>query len=190
MKRSTAVSRIMLCWLLTSVSALAADVQQSRAPDTGLLSWKVMDRGFSLEFIQLLPDFVRAVYAARGLPPEAIEGIARYCVFGTIAINTSNSQVAYRVADWRYVTPDGKEHPLKTKTQWVNEWGKMGIPFKWSILPDDQAFEVGDWSQGFTTVALPRESIFDLIYSWTLEGKTHVGRIEKLRCAPEQLPVQ
>ncbi len=181
---------IIVFWLLAPCLALAAEVQPARDPETGLLSWRVEVGGFSLELIQLLPDFVRAVYGARGLPPELIEGIAAYCVFGTIAINTSDSPLSYRVADWRYVTPDRQEQPLKTKTQWVTEWRKMGVPFKWSILPDEQTFEVGDWSQGFTTVKLPRESIFDLIYSWTVKGETHVGRIEKLRCAPEQLPVR
>ena len=180
----------MICWLAASFPALAAEVQQSRAPDTGLLSWKVEEQGFSLELIQLLPDFVRAVYAARGLPPEAVKEIARYCVFGTIVINKSNSQVSYRIADWRYVTPDGQKRPLKGKAQWVDEWGKMGVRFKWTLLPDDQTFEVGDWSQGFTTMELPRESRFDLIYSWTLEGKTHVSKIEGVRCAPERAPVR
>lgn len=177
-------------WLLLPGLVLAAEVQQSRNPDTGLLSWQVEDRGLSLELIQLHTDFVRAVYGARGLPPALIDGIAAYCVFGTIAVNTSDSQLSYRVADWRYVTPDGRKHLIKTKTQWVTEWTEMGVPYNWSILPDDQTFEVGDWSQGFTTVKLPRESVFDLVYSWTVKGETHVGRIEKLRCPPEQLPLQ
>ncbi len=179
-----------LFWLLLPCALLAAEVQQERNPETGLLSWKTEDRGFSLELIQLHPDFVRAVYGARRFPPELIDGIAVYCVFGTIAMNISDSQLSYRVADWRAVTPDGLEHALKTKTEWVTEWMKMGVPYNWSILPDDQTFEVGDWSQGFTTVKLPRESVFDLLYSWTVEGETHVGRIEKLRCPPKQLPAR
>lgn len=179
-----------LLWLLLPCLVLAAEVQQSRNPETGLLSWKVEDQGFSLELVQLHTDFVRAVYGARGLPPELINGIAAYCVFGTIAVNTADSPLSYRVADWRAVTLDGQQHLLKTKTQWVNEWMKMGVPYNWSILPDDQTFEVGDWSQGFTTVKLPRESVFDLVYSWTIQGETHVGRIEKLHCPPEQLPLR
>ncbi|MDJ0871866.1 MAG: hypothetical protein QNJ87_08855 [Gammaproteobacteria bacterium] len=179
---------LALLFLLVPCLVAAAEVKQSRNSETELFSWQVEDRGFSLELVQLHTDFVRAVYGARGFPPALIDGIAEYCVFGTIAINTSDAQLSYRVADWRYVTPDGEQHPLKTKTQWTTEWMKMGVPYNWSILPDDQTFEVGDWSQGFTTVRLPRESVFDLVYSWTVEGKTHVSRIEELRCAPEHLP--
>ena len=133
---------------------------------------------------------MRAVYGGRRFPAELVDGIAAYCVYGTIARNISDGRLSYRVADWRAVTPDGREHALKTKTGWVNEWMKMGVPYNWSILPDDQTFEVGDWSQGFTTVKLPRESVFDLVYSWTVGEETHVGRIESMRCPPERLSVE
>lgn len=159
-------------------------------PDTGLYSWKIEGEGFSLELIQLLPDTVRAMYEARGLPREMIEGVVRYCVFGTVAINTSNGRVSYRVADWRYITPDGKRHPLKTKTQWVEEWSGMGVPYGWSILPDEQVFEVGDWSQGFTTVGLKPDDVFDLAYSWRVDGRLHTGIFRGIRCAPGKSPLE
>ncbi len=179
------IGALLFCWPLA-----AAEVQRTVNPDTGLLTWKVEDRGLSLELIQLQPDFVRATYSARGLPSAVTEQVAGFCVFGTIARNTSNARVSYRVADWRYVTPDGKQHRLKTKTEWVDEWRRLGVKFAWSILPDDQAFEVGDWSQGFTTVDLPPESSFDLVYSWRVQGDSHVRTIEDLSCAPETLPVE
>jgi len=179
---------IFILLLFTQHSLLAGEVQQTRNPDSGLLSWKIDDQGFSLELIQLLPDFVRAVYGSHKFPPEAVEEIANYCVFGTIAINSSDKSLSYRVADWHALMADGKKHSLKTKTQWVDEWRKLGIRYSWTILPAEQTFEVGDWSQGFTTVKLPREKPFDLIYSWNLEGKNYVGKIKNIRCAPENLP--
>jgi hypothetical protein len=54
-------------------------------------------------------------------------------------------------------------------------------------LPDEGEFSVGDWQQGFTTIDLPRESEFDLIYKWQLDGIHHVGVLENVRCAPETL---
>jgi len=134
---------------------LAGEVKRYADPDTGLLSWQVREPGFSMQLLQVLPDYVRATYSARGLPPDIVEAVAAYCVFGTIVTNDSQQQLSYRIADWRYVTPDGKAHALKTKTQWVSEWEDQGVAFRWSILPDDQTFEPGDWSQGFTTVLLP-----------------------------------
>ena len=96
---------------------LASEAQQTRNPDSGLFTWEIVDRGFSLKLIQLLPDFIRAVYESHDFPREAIEDIASYCVFGTIAINTSNMSLFYRVADWCALTADGEKYPLKTKSQ-------------------------------------------------------------------------
>lgn len=166
----------------------AGEVQQHTDPDTGLLSWQIREPGFGMQLLQVLPDYVRATYSARGLPPDVVETVAGYCVFGTIVTNDSQQQLSYRVADWRYVTKDGKSHPLKTKTQWVNEWKDQGVAFRWSILPDDQTFEPGDWSQGFTTIPLPPGSVFDLVYSWRYQSETHEGKLEGLRCAPAELP--
>lgn len=168
-------------------SLLASDVQKTKNPNSGLLSWKIDSRGFSLELIQLLPDFVRAIYGSHEFPREAIEDIASYCVFGTIAINTSDKSLFYRVSDWYALTPDGEKHTIKTKNQWLDEWRKMGIRYSWTILPAEQTFETGDWSQGFTTIKLPRDESFDLVYNWKLNGENYVGKISNMSCAPISL---
>jgi hypothetical protein len=155
---------------------------------SGLLSWKASHPGFSLQFIQLLPDYVRAVYSARGLPKDVVELMAGYCIFGTIIKNESDGPLSYRVSDWRYISPDGKEHPVKTKTQWLKEWRDMGVAFRWSLLPDDQAFAPGDWSQGFTTLPLPPDTPVKLRYRWTQQGEPHEDTFDDLRCAPEKAP--
>ncbi len=172
---------------LQSAPALA-EVEIFTEGNSKLLAWKAQHPGFSLQFIQLLPDYIRAIYSARGLQPDVVELMASYCVFGTIIKNESDKELAYRVADWRYVTNDGKSNPVKTKTQWLEEWEKLGVAFRWSLLPDDQSFAPGDWSQGFTTLPLPPDETFDLHYSWTLEGKTHEATIKDLRCAPATQP--
>jgi hypothetical protein len=179
----------LLALLLVPATAGAAELTQTHDPDTGLTAWKKVDRGFSLELIQLLPDYVAALYSSRGLPPAVVDSIRGYCVFGTIAQNPSGGPLSYRVADWRYVTPDGRQHRLKTKPEWVAEWKKLGSDFGWSILPATMTFDTGDWAQGFTTVHLPPGSRFDLIYSWRHHGKRYTGKLENLVCAPEQAPV-
>ena len=178
----------LLAILVMPPVSQAAELAQNRDPDSGLVSWKRVDRGFSLELIQLLPDYVKALYSSRGLPPAVVESIGNYCVFGTVAQNLSGGTLSYRVADWRYVTPDGKTHPLKTKTEWLAEWKKLGSDFGWSILPAAMTFDTGDWAQGFTTVRLPPGSHFELIYSWRHHGKHYSGKFENLVCAPEQPP--
>jgi len=177
---------ISLLLLVIYNNAMALEVSPTKNPDTGMLSWLVDEPKVSLKLIQLLPDYVTAVFSSRGLPPQVVDTLKDYCVFGTIIKNKSSGTLAYRIADWRYVTPDGNEHALKTKTEWVKQWKVMGSPYRWLFLPDDQTFAIGDWSQGFTTLKLPPNSTFNLNYSWRYQGETHQRTLKNLRCAPTQ----
>jgi hypothetical protein len=176
---------VCLCLLHTQVQAAEVTIRQNNA--SGLLTWTAKDDGFSIELIQLLPDFVRAVYGKHGLPADEVERIAAYCDFGTIIQNTSQQQLSYRVSDWRYIDKNGKAYPVKTKAQWLEEWRKAGITFAWTLLPGSGDFGVGDWQQGFTTIKIDRNEKFDLVYTWTLDGKKHQGKIENMSCAPASL---
>lgn len=181
---------VLLPVLLLSVAieASATEVSIHKNEISGLLTWTVVDEGFTIELIQLLPDFVRAIYAKHNFPKAEVERAASYCIFGTILKNTSDQQMSYRVSDWRYRTKDGKQHPVKTKTQWLEEWRKAGIIFSWTLLPDSGEFSVGDWQQGFTTIKLPRETEFDIIFKWKLDDEAHTGVLKNIQCAPESLP--
>ena len=54
---------------------------------------------------------------------------------GTIVRNISDAALSYRVADWRYRDADGAEHPIKTKSEWLEEWHGMGVRFSGSSSP-------------------------------------------------------
>ena len=182
------VARVFaLVWLLLSTPVFSA-IEQRVNPDTGLLSWKSAGDALDFELLQVLPDYVRAVYSSRGLPQAVVDKVSSYCVFGTILRNSTDKPLSYRVADWRYTTPDGVQHRIRTKSEWVNEWRDMGVAFRWSMLPDDQTFAVGDWGQGFTTIALEPDSRFTLQYSWTQDDKTETRIIKEVRCAPVEPP--
>lgn len=170
--------------ILGAISAHAAEVSVHKNELSGLLTYTSEDNGFSIELIQLLPDFVHAVYAKHDFPKSEINRINTYCVFGSIIKNTSQQQLSYRVKDWSYIDSNGKRQPVKTKTQWLEEWRKAGIKFSWTLLPDQGEFAVGDWQQGFTTIKMPRDSQFDLTYTWSLDGVAHSGTLENLQCAP------
>jgi hypothetical protein len=113
-----------------------------------------------------------------------IESVATQCVFGSILRNLSDQPLSYRVADWRYLTPDAVEHKIKTKTRWLEQWHGMGVRFSWSILADDVTFARGDWIQGFTTVAQPHGSHVGLKIVWSIAGKRHEKILPDLECAP------
>ena len=179
---------IMAALLMNMTTVAASNVSIHQNEITGLLTWTAEDTGFSIELIQLIPDFIRAIYAKHNFPAEEVERAASYCMFGTILKNTSEQHLSYRVKDWYYRTVDGKKYPVKTKTQWLEEWRKVGILFSWTLLPDVGEFAVGDWQQGFTSIKLARESEFDLIYTWQLDGVAHTGVLKNLKCAPESLP--
>ena len=181
-----------LVFFLILLSALpialdAATTSVHRNAQNGLLAWRSTGEGFSVEFIQVLPDYVRAVFGKHQFPKEELERIAGYCVFGSILQNTSQQQLSYRVADWYYTDTGGTRHPVKTKTQWLREWRRAGIKFSWLLLADSHDFEVGDWQQGFTTVKQPRNAHFDFTYTWKLNGVEHIATIKDMSCAPADL---
>lgn len=189
MKKIVTINLFVLSVMIIAVTETAAsEVKVYKNENSGLLTWTVKDDGFQIELLQLLPDFIRAIYAKHNFPEDEIERAASYCIFGTILKNTSDQQMSYRVADWRYQTSDGLQHPVKTKTQWLEEWRKAGVTFSWTLLPDAGEFSVGDWQQGFTTIKLPRDEEFDIIFKWQLDGIEHTGVLEKISCAPESLP--
>jgi hypothetical protein len=177
----------LICLSLLLTQAQAAEVSIQKNNESGLLTWTSQDEGFSIELIQLIPDFVRAVYSNHGLPADEVERIASYCFFGSIIQNTSQQQLTYQVSDWRYIDKKGNAYPIKTKAQWLAEWRKMGISFAWTLLPESGEFGIGDWQQGFTTIQMDRNEKFDFVYTWTLDGKQHRGKIENMSCAPATL---
>jgi len=179
--------RITAMALALASGIAAGDVVPEFNPASGLTSWHVQGQGFDIKLVQLLPDFVRAVLASRGLPSDVIDAVSSYCAFGTIVRNRTAAALSYDVADWRYVTHDGVAHRGKTKAEWVREWRARGIAFRWIVLPEAQTFEVGDWGQGFTTVKLPPGTHFDLHYSWTQGGETHRTVIKDMQCASEEI---
>jgi len=168
----------------------AANITTQKNEASGLYSWVAESEGFSIELIQLLPDFVRAIYMAHDFPATEVDDIAGYCVFGTVIKNTSLDQLDYDVANWYYTDSAGKDHRIKTKSEWLQQWRKAGVTFSWTLLPDKGTFYEGDWQQGFTTIKLPRESKFNLTYKWSINGTEHTDIFEGLRCAPEQLSEQ
>jgi hypothetical protein len=165
-------------------SADGSDVVPTRDPATGLMSWKYEGDGLGIELLQVPPDFIRASYSARDLPATVSEAVATRCVFGTIVRNISDRRLQYRVADWRYTAEDGIEKPIKTKSEWLEEWHGMGVRFSWSILADDSVFAVGDWIQGFTTMPEPHGSVVNLRVVWSIEGVRYEKWLPNLQCAP------
>ena len=180
--RSTLIAAI----LLFAMSGQAGERRENQ--QTGLWIYSNEQEGFSIELIQLHGEFVRAVFGSKGFTPEMLEHLDEYCFYGTVVRNTSGRAVGMKVRDWFTRTADGQNQPLKTKTDWIEDWAKAGVPFKWLMLGDDVTFAPDDWLQGFSSVKLPRGSHFDLHYSWILEGKRREAILDDIECPPYTLP--
>ena len=167
----------------TTTVARAADTAPAAAASAPQASWTNARHSFTVQLIQLSPDNVRAFYENMGYPPKAIDAIARVCVFGTAIRNNATAPISYDVAGWKAVTPDGKQHPLITKSQWLQRWQPLGLTSDWSILPAQQTLQPGDWAQGFTTVDLPRGTRFTLIFFWREHGIQHQATVAKPQCS-------
>ena len=175
------------CFSLVTLlsSGCADDVSREINPDTGLSKWIIRSDGVQIELVPVTRDYIQAVFASRGLPPPVIEKIGNYCMFGTIIRNGTGEMLSNRLAEWRYVTRDGVRHAPKTKSEWVSEWQAEGVAFRWLLMAEDQVYAPEDWGQGFTTVALPPDTEFDLEYVWEQNGNRHTGSIRGMKCAPQ-----
>ena len=185
LKRITTTLLGVLIGLGASGACAKTQVTVEKNPKIGTFSWTAVDDGLSIKLVQLLPDFVRAVYAKHGLPAKRYNEIAGYCDFGTILRNTSGKTLDYDVRDWRAVDHAGAVGRIKTKNQWAEEWRKAGIHFSWTLFPESGTFYAGDWQQGFTTIKLPHGTRFDLILKWKIDGVIHSGTIHNMQCASD-----
>ena len=66
----------LFCLLLVIASASNAELTIHKNKASGLLTWGSVENGFSIELIQLSPDFVRAIYAKHAFPKNELERIA------------------------------------------------------------------------------------------------------------------
>jgi hypothetical protein len=154
-------------------------------------SWETTAHGVRLSLTQIQPGHVRGFYLARGFDTEAVESIAKHCVFQTVMRNVSApGAIQFSLPDWRVLTPGG-EHRLKLAPDWRQEWNRRGIPqparlaFRWAQLPPRQSYEVGDWNMGMTMVALPLGSRFDLRFVWKSDSAKHEAMLAGVVCAME-----
>lgn len=174
-------------FLVLLAAGCSDEVRRAVNPDTGLPKWIIESGGVHIELVPVTREYIKAVFSSRGLPRPVIEKVGEYCMFGTIIRNGSAGTLSNRLAEWRYVTPDGEKHPPKTKSEWVSGWQEQGLAFRWLLMAEDQVYAPEDWGQGFTTVKLPPESEFDLEYVWDLDGKRHTGTIRGMQCAPQEI---
>lgn len=169
-----------------SASVIAQEVAPQQN-DTTTDAWPFSAKhdGFNISLSPIPPDRIRAFFTGRGFPPDMIKTLASYCIIGTRIENTGAQEFSYDLSKWRYETPDGKQHKLKIKSDWIKEWREQGIKFAFSQLAGNPTFLPGDWISSMTTYKLPPGSSFDLHYQWNIDGKDNMGVFKGVKCAED-----
>jgi len=178
-----------------SPAADASSTTTGRAPDTGLRYWEWQGDGVLFRLTQRLPDQTRAFFLARGFDPDSADLIATRCVFQSMFKNTAEAgSVTIDLDDWRILVSGDKERALMTRETWTRQWQTRKPPqsariaFEWSLLPTRQVYGPGDYNWGMTSYGLPPRQRFDLVFSWTRDGKVFTARLKDIECTPDLHP--
>jgi hypothetical protein len=189
--------RIPTRWLVLAACApvcAQGDITTGIDAEANLPYWEYTAPGMSVRLVQRLPDQTRAFFMARGFGRDAVERIARSCVFQTVFQNTSNASapdaLEYDLRDW-VVQSGERRQRMMTREDWAAIWAEQGAPkpariaFEWALFPTRQTYNPGDYNWGMSIFGLEPGNHFDLTLVWTQYGERHTARIEELRCAPD-----
>lgn len=182
----------MGCASMLSTPAIGSEAQAGVHED-GRRYWRLDDRGFRVELVQLQPDQVRAFYIARGFTSEQAEPLARTCLMQLVIENgqpQGQAAIAVPLAQWRIATSEGLQ-PLRLKESWEPLWQRLNVAapaqlaFQWALFPNEQAFHPGDRNWGMLSTGLAAGSRFDLILGWRQGGQTKTATVKALQCAAD-----
>lgn len=185
---------ITILLLFTLSPVFASNVKTGKDESAHLPYWEWNSKAKTIRLVQRLPDQSRAYFMARGFNRSNAEIIAQSCVFQTIYRNSSSPDaphiITYDLSKW-YVVSQGKQKPLKTREDWLQEWKKKKInpaaliAFEWSLIPTRQQYQATDYNWGMSVFNLPPGEHFDLHMLWTVDGEQQTGIIPNMQCAPD-----
>ncbi|MDX2505639.1 MAG: hypothetical protein QNL62_14360 [Gammaproteobacteria bacterium] len=188
---------LLLIFFLLFPFALSAQLEHKTDNSTGLKSWKFIQSGLELAFVQRLPDQTRGFFQGRGFSRQQADEIATQCVFQTIAKNTHLKNTAEAVTvslkSWRVKVND-RIQGIKLKEDWDKQWAAIQddslqvakparIAFRWATFPSEQTFEPGgDYNWGMISFGLPPGAFFDLHVFWQAGHQSYDKWINNIQC--------
>lgn len=113
------------------------------------------------------PEQTRAFYAARGLPPSAVQAIAKTCLL-TVTLHNRRADIVWLdLAAWDFTDAGG--HPVAriSRSQWAARWRSLQVPlaaqstFGWTQLPETRDMQPDENVGGNVPIA-PPEGTFTL----------------------------
>lgn len=188
------VFTVILLSLVILSTELRSEVTTGTDEVAQLPYWEWRDEVASVRLVQRLPDQSRGFFEARGFTKEHADLIAQSCVFQTVYKNIaeagSKHVIDYDLSQWRLIV-NGEHRQMKLREDWEKQWDKLGvskkakIAFKWSLLPTKQTYKAQDYNWGMSVYNLKPGTRFDLIMTWTVNGKPVTVTLNNLECAPD-----
>lgn len=190
---SSLVSSVFFC---IEPHADEAVIKHGEDPATGLKSWLFDNDGFYLKLTQRLPDQTRAYFEARGFDQASAEIAATSCFFQSMIKNTGTDSgvlINADLSEWKVVSGEASKSML-LREYWQKLWQDRKqsqaakVAFEWSLLPTRVQYDVNDYNWGMSSYGLLPGSHFDLLFSWTKEGKQYNGMISDVICSEDIHP--
>ncbi len=175
----------LLLWLLCgSPLASAADIRITR-------------EGLDFFISVRTPEQTGAFYAARGLPPMAVQEITKTC-FLTVGLHNRRTDTLWLdLAAWRLTDASGQVVARISRPEWTARWNALHVPlaaqstFGWTQLPETRDMQP-DETVGGNVPIVPPAGKFTLTARFRT-GVTGAGRpveisVPGLSCAPAGAP--
>ncbi|MBI5751427.1 MAG: hypothetical protein HZA59_04690 [Hydrogenophilales bacterium] len=135
----------LLCWAPFS---FAADTRITR-------------EGLDLYLSARTPEQTSAFYSARGLPPIAVQEIAKSCFLTVGLHNRGKETVWLNLATWRFADASGREIARISLPEWRARWQALHLPlaaqatFGWTQLPETRDMQPDENVGGNVPVVPP-----------------------------------
>lgn len=114
------------------------------------------------------PEQIVAFYSARGLPPAALQEIAKAC-FLTVGLQNKRKETLWlEPAQWRFIDAQGKMVVRIARPEWTARWTALQVPlaaqstFGWTQLPESRDLYPEE-SVGGNLTLVPPAGNFSLI---------------------------
>ncbi len=142
---------LLMCW---APLAFAADTRITR-------------EGLDFFISVRTPEQTSAFYAARGLPPAAVQAIAKSC-FLTVGLHNRRTDTLWLdLTMWRMADASGREIARISQPEWTARWNALKVPlaaqatFGWTQLPETRDMQP-DESVGGNIPIVPPPGTFTL----------------------------
>lgn len=111
---------------------------------------------------------IGAFYAARGLPPAALQALSKAC-FLTVGLQNKRKETLWlEPAQWRFVDAQNITVPRINRAEWTARWNALQVPlaaqstFGWTQLPESRDLYPEE-SVGGNLTLVPPAGNFSLI---------------------------